>query len=414
MPQSFLLSESHGLERTAEPVAVTASFYPEELPDPSALELLDEQGASVPFQAADLFDAPTTGPKTRHSKHCRIYFLAEVPAHGQRKYKLEIRERADTVESEKPAAAATDLQVSSEKLALCVENRHLAVSLDPASGQIFSFKNKAARVTLDSPRTEGWDPDTFDPNRGWPRPFDWHSQPKVTFEQGPLFFQLYRVGTLKQYPEITLHMTYRLYAGVPYLWTNTVIEINEDVPLMCLRNEEFVFKDSHFTHLAWQESDGCVVTRPLEGLRPINRHGDIVKVHPETPWVGFAHPGKGHGIATLHLSSAHFNRQGGPLRLRDHSCYLIKAGALNGVYWVRPFIYWPQHTKRDQLLVAAAGSVYTDESAYCLAGTSDPQSPKDEEALYAQFSNAFSRLKHPLYAEVEDRLTEKIRGRREA
>jgi len=404
MPHSFLLTESHGLARNGEPVAVTASFYPEELAAHSARALLDDQGQPVPFQITDWSEAPSTGRKTRPSRHCCVHFLADLPPYGRRTYRLEVREK------EAPSDPATDLEVVGNGLALGVQNQRLAVSLDPTTGQLFSFTHRETGLTLDSPRTENWDPDSFDPNRGWPQPFDWHEQPKVTFEEGKILFQLYRVGTLREYPEITLHLTYRLYAGAPYLWVNTIIEINEDVPLLCLRSEEFVFKDAHFSHLVWQDSDGAVASRPLEELSPINRHGDLVKVCPETPWLGFAHPEKGYAVAALKLRYAHFNRFGRAVRLRDHSSYFVKAEPINGLYWTRPFIYWPQHTKRDQLLLATAGSVYMEETAYCLAAA--PESD-GAEALYAQFTDLHARLKHPVYAEVEDELTEGIREKRE-
>jgi hypothetical protein len=422
----FLITESHGLERRAEPVAVTASFYANELDDPDALVLLDEDDASVTIQISDVVRSPSTGLKTRESIHCRIHFLVDVPAYGRKKYRLEIGTKEKEPEPEEtngsPEVPSPDiatrgapltegLYIQGEGLALNLRNRYLSVSLDPATGQIFHFRNELAGVTLDSPRTENWDPDYFDPNRGWAKPFDWHAQPKVTFEHGPIFFQLYRSGMLREFPEITLHVTYRLYAGAPYLWARTIVEINEDVPLACLRSEEFVFKAAHFTHLAWQETDGRILSHPLKEMLPINRHGDLVKLAPRTPWVGFADPENGHAIATLQLDATHFNRRGRPVRTRDNSSYLIKAESIDGVYWVRPLIYWPQHTNRDQLLIATAGSIYENECAYCVAATNQTENEKEAAtALYAQFDKYVQRLRHPLYAEVEDEQSAAIRN----
>jgi hypothetical protein len=89
--QTFLLTESQGLDRAAEPVTVTASFYQEELADAGALRLTDHRGLVLPFQVTDFCEAPSAGPKTRASRHCRVHFLADLPAHGRRKYTLEIR-----------------------------------------------------------------------------------------------------------------------------------------------------------------------------------------------------------------------------------------------------------------------------------------------------------------------------------
>jgi hypothetical protein len=397
MSQSFLLTESHGLARKSEPVAVTASFYAEELPALSALAILDDQDKPVPFQVTDLCDAPSTGPRTRPSRHCRVHFLADLPPHGQRKYRLELREG-----KKEESPPHTDLQILGKGLSLGLENQHIGISLDPTTGQIFSLTHKESGIALDSPRTERWEPDSFDPNRGWPRPFDWHEQPKVTFEKGTVFFQLYRVGTLRAYPEISLHLTYRFYAGAPCLWVNTIIEINQDVPLSCLRNEEFVFRESHFTHLIWQESDGRILSRPLAGLPPVHRHGEVLKISPEAAWTGFADPQNGYAVAALKLRAASFNRFGRPVRLRNPASYCMKAGTVNGIYWSRPLIYWPQQAKRDQLLVATAGSVYAEESAYCLAAVPVRKSPADTDALYARFTDTFERLKYPIEAEMVD------------
>jgi hypothetical protein len=284
------------------------------------------------------------------------------------------------------------------------------LTLDPAGGQVYTLRSKAAGVTLDSPLTLHWNPDPYEPNRSWPHPFDWDPAPKVTFERGPVFFEMARSGTLKGLPEVLFHVTHRLYANAPYLWTRTLIEIVKDVPLSCLRSDEMAFKEAHFTHLLWQERGGRVVSRPLAELRPINKHGDVMKVGPETPWVGFAHPEKGYAVASLRLRAANVNRLGRPLRLRDYSTYLIKSESMKGLYWMRPLIYWPQHTKRDQLLVATAGSLYLEESAYYLAAAALSDSASTAERLSAEFTAAHDRLTHPIYAEAEDEQTEGIRG----
>jgi len=361
------------------------------------LVLLDDQDRPVPFQVTDLCDAPSTGPKTRPARHCRVHFLADLPPHGKRIYRWAFPEGQ---EAEPPPQ--TDLRILGKGLSLSLENQHIGLSLDPATGQIFSFTCKEAGLALDSPRTENWEPDSFDPNRGWPKPFDWHEQPKVTFEKGPVFFQLYRVGSLSAYPEITLHLTYRFYAAAPYLRVNTLIEINEDVPLACLRNEEFVFRESHFTYLVWQESDGRILSRPLAELPPVQRHGEALKVSAETAWTGFADPLNGYAVAALKLSSTSFNRFGRPVRLRNPAAYCMKAETVNGIYWSRPLIYWPQPAKRDKLLVATAGSVYAEESAYCLAAVPVRTAPPAPDALYARFTETFERLRYPVEAEEVD------------
>lgn len=411
--QHFLLTESRGLDRQAEPVSVTASFYPEELSGPGDLRLTDDQGKPVVFQVTDLSDAPSTGGRTRPSRHCRVHFFADLPAHGRRRYRLETLAGAPASVSGVQAAppAASELVVLGQGLSLRVENEHLAVTLDPTSGQIFTMTNKKAGVTLDSPRTVHWNPDYYDPNRGWPHPFDWSPPPKIAYERGPVFFELFRSGTLKEFPEILLHIRYRMYGSAPYLWVGTLVEILEDVPLVCLRNDEMVFRDVHFSHLAWQESSGRVVSRPLAELRPINKHGDLAKVSPETPWLCFAHCAQGHGVASLRLKAANFNRLGRPLRLRDHSSYFVRSESLQALYWVRPLLYWPYHTPRDQLLVATAGSLYAEENAYGVAAVAPSESAAETAPrLYGQFTEMHARLAHPIYAEVEDELTETIRS----
>lgn len=410
--QTFVVSESHGLDRVAEPVSVTASFYAEELPGPSALRLLDDRGAPVTVQVTDFSESPSTGQRTRPSRHGRVHFLADVPARARRRFRLDaVPARDGPAQDAQPGRSSpSGLSIKGEGLSVRVENENLTVTLDPASGQLLALGHKPSGVTLDSPRTVHWNPDFYDPNRGWPHPFDWNPPPKVTYERGPIFFELYRSGTLKEFPEITLHILYRLYAGASYLWVRTLVEVTADVPLVCLRNDEMVFKEDYFTHLAWQASDGRVSSRPLASLEPINRHGDVLKVGPETPWLAFAHLESGHAAATLRLRGMNFNRLGRPLRLRDHASYLVRSESLHGVYWVRPLIYWPYHAKRDQLLVATAGSCYLEENAYALAASA-PSGPEETASrLWGQFSNLRARLTHPLHADVEDELTEKIRA----
>ena len=402
----FILSEPNGLERTAEPVSVTASFYRNELPDISALQLLDEDGRPVTIQITDRIDVPSTGPRTRPSCHCQIHFLADLPADGRKEYRLKIGEgeerstsRDDPTKNHDASSTehpASDLQIVDERLNVRIENEHLFVILDPTSGHIYTLKNKTAGVSYESPRTGEWKPDVFDPNRGWPQPSEWDPPPKVTFEKGPVFFEMNRTGTLGEFPEITLHTTYRLYSRAQYLWVRNLIEINADVPLACLRSHEFIFKSVQFSHLAWQRPSGRIETRPLAEMEPLNRHGDLVKLRPEIPWVAFVQPEQGHAVGRLHIRAADFNRLGRPLRLRGHSLSVVNAEAVHGLYWIRPYIYWPHHTNRDQLLTATAGSLYEEE--YTIAFAAGPNT----SSLCSQFHNLYRRLRNPIFAEISE------------
>jgi hypothetical protein len=125
-------------------------------------------------------------------------------------------------------------------------------------------------------------------------------------------------------------------------------------------------------------------------------------VSAETAWTGFADPQNGYAVAALKLNSMSFNRLGRPVRLRCHAAYCMRAETVNGIYWSRPLIYWPQQAKRDKLLVATAGSVYAEESAYCLAAVPARTAPPDPDALYAQFTETCERLRYPIEAEMVD------------
>lgn len=402
---SFLVSETSGLPRQAEPVAVTAGFYREDFPDPRFLELLDEDGQPVNFQVADLHSAPSTGPKTRPARHCCVHFLADLPVGGQRKYELKIQDTGaayhSTVADTGPKnLLCTDLKIAGKGLSLCIENRYLVILLDPGSGRIYSVRNKSAGVTFTSPATPQWNTRRLDPNRECPALFSWDTPPKVTFERGPIFFELNRSGSPRCFPEMIVHLTYRVYAQSPWLWVRTIVEILEDVPLACLRHDELAFREKSFTHFAWSSGAQQAKARLLEDLPAGSSASHLARVGAAPPWTGFFHPEQGYGVARLHLSSMNLNRLGRPLRILDPSIHLMRSQELRSLYWVRPFIDSP---RQDQLIVATEGSLYAEEGAihFPAVPSPAPDATHNAQQLYEQLHGTWAQLKHPLEVERE-------------
>jgi alpha-mannosidase len=238
------------------------------------VSLTDANGTSVPLQH-------TRSLTTMSSNRARLVFRADVPPLGYRVYTL--RDGASGGES--PAAAETTL-----------ENEHVLLELDPATGRIARLVHRASGADLAAPSarhavvvedlsdTWGHDVTAYDAELG---EFECTSVQLV--EDGPVR-SIVRVES--RYGDSVLREDYALSAGAHHVDVNVVLDWHEQLKLLKLRYPTSV------------EAARVTLETPYGHLeRPANGHED-----PGQSWVDVS--GSGRGLAVLNDAKSGYDVRG--------------------------------------------------------------------------------------------------------
>lgn len=275
--QSFLVTETAGLERVAEPTEVVIACRADQLVDPyREFRLARVAGGrlvEVPSQVLSVARRPG-------ELRCRLHFRADVPAGRESVYLLFYGH----IGAELPGYPS-DLKVHGEGYAIDIENQHYLARLSRQMGQL-------ERLTYR--REHGQELFAGGPGHGEPPGIDWahdyatagHFQklritnwsrcPNFEVKRGPLCVEVRRWG----FPHSPLHpvftpsrvhmdVTYTFFADQPWFFKRSEMTVVKDLSIAALRDDEWVFSGFTFTDPLWLDEEGQVHEGPLpEGEHP--------------------------------------------------------------------------------------------------------------------------------------------------
>jgi hypothetical protein len=297
-------------------------------------------------------------------------------------------------------AYPTDLVVSGKGPAWTIENSRLKVELrkeDPVKPEIlhdvFGDCGQIAVVTLkakpetpisNKDHTLHWNPGILIPERGWSNAHAWDPPEHYEVEKGPIFVEVRRRGALPYVPEVELTITYRFFAGRDYVWYGAVLRVKDDVGVVSLRTNELVFDEGFFTRLAW-EDEGKIHDEALGGFKAVNKHGDILRLRPDVPFLAVYDPAKGLGTATINLNYAAIDPRGRIPDKYDQAFFVVKGEGLIGsgglLFWFRSFFNFAPEWDRRQRFILPAGYICAEQSLFHFFEAGGPAPVKDVAAL---------------------------------
>ena len=359
------------------PVDVTFSLFAERCKNPEKeIRLILKTGSTekeIPFQLSglSLWTKDTDGSKSLATLNGMITFFDDAPGNEDAEYLLLYGN---------PAASApsypTDLSVSGAGPAWTIENSKMIVKLHK-SGQISAVTLKAKPDVPIAPDTGimHWNPGIFIPTRYWAHSFAWDPPEIYELKKGPIFVEITRSGIFPRIPEVHLSITYRIFSCRAYVESGTVMRVLDDIGVVALRNDEFVFDAGFFSYIAW-DKNGVTVIKRLENYKPVNRHGDILRISDTAPFITMFNPSSGVGAASVRISQANIGPNGGPPVLFDNATY-ISSGGHELQYWFRPLIYFHVDWDRKQLITVPEGSTYSERNLY-LFFEAEPDGQVDE------------------------------------
>lgn len=399
----YVLSETHGVARTREPVEITLS-----VPlgiggvSPNDIRVVrmesESHGALVPFQLLGEVTAEhipaEKGETPVSARSVNVVFFVDCPAKGTVKHNLFWgRSMDDEVHPELAVAeGVTDgLRVAGEAPGLTIENEFYRVQLDPKSGAIFRARLAGRPESEDLfyrsiPIHFGVD--VWSPPKNWDHDYDWQSPPNQKLDRGPLVTRYHRWGPLRHYRDVIVSITYTFYAYTPFIHVSSTMHFTENRSVRAVRMGEIVVAHSHtalpnekdadgkspdlLTHYAWPDLKGFTQTVEIDANRDSGGAANLPGVVPgalgildrDVPWVAGYHAEKNFGIATLRKSQFAGNTLGGAAP-QSAPCTYVSNYGWGFTYWSRPMVYPPgaRGTPEDQNTGLAAGTFFgVDES----------------------------------------------------
>ncbi|MCE5231540.1 hypothetical protein LLG95_18330 [bacterium] len=273
----------------------------------------------------------------------------------------------------------TDLKVSGKGPHWTIENSLIKVQLREAdkeksknihnrfgnSGQIASVRiNSRPNAPVTNPyRSIHWNPGVLIPKRGWVHAYAWDPPKEFEIEQGPIFVEVRRRGPLPLIPEVEVGITYRFFKERSFIQVGTRTEVTKNVGTASLRNNCCVFGEKVFSHMAWEQF-GEVHKEEIAKYKPVNRHGDLVRLKPDTPWFAVWHPETKIGAATVFVSEDNVGPSGSEVTQFDHAFYFTHNSNDKLIYWFRPQVYFLIDWDRKQLVNVPKSSVYAEQNYY--------------------------------------------------
>jgi hypothetical protein len=256
----------------------------------------------------------------------------------------------------------TDLKVTGKGLAKVIENSHYKAVLHEKSGMLHEITEKTKNIKLEHKlETNGalhWNPDAYSPPHAWVHCSDWEN-PRYSEETGPIFYSLRREAPLPYLKDIVISVTYYFYAGSPFIFSESVMEVKKDMFLKAIRSAEVVFNKAVFEKVAYKTFSGKVNTIDLATSKMHPAHVAVLRY--DTPWITLFSDQKGIGFANLYLDLAFPNIHGGSASLQQPYLY-IQHGPW--YYISRAFVYSFGSNNQTRMLPVKAGSLYYDRIAW--------------------------------------------------
>jgi hypothetical protein len=237
------------------------------------------------------------------------------------------------------------------------------------SGQIASvtLRSKPDVPITNKDRTLHWNPGILIPERGWSNAHAWDPPAEFELDAGPMFVEVTRRGPLPLIPEVELAISYRFFSGRDYVWYGASLTVLQDLGVVSLRTNELVFDQGFFSRIGWS-AERRIRDRPLSDFSPANKHGDILRLPPDVPFVAVYDRAKGIGLATVNIDSAAVDRWGGNPGFYDHAFFVVNGTATIGsgglLFWFRSFLNYAPEWDRRERLIMSAGTVISEQSLY--------------------------------------------------
>ncbi len=267
------LDETAGIERSGEPVDLVVSFWAEQMTDVQRevrVARWDEESGMLNGVPSQIYGSVRQGRELL----CHLVFLADVPAHGRATYLIFYGNPCAELPDYK-----TDLRTKGEGFGLDIESHHYIAHLSRQMGQLERLTYKQAHglelfaggVGHGEPPNIDWAHDYLASN-GFQkfRVTNWASCPNYEVIQGPLCVKVHRWG----FPHSPVHplftpsrmhitVTYTFYAGLPYFFKESSMDVVKDFDMVYLRDDEWVFSGYSFTDTVWMGSDGVLHEGPV-------------------------------------------------------------------------------------------------------------------------------------------------------
>ena len=411
----IVLTERDAATAGRLPVDVTFSMFAADIGDPAKeirLVLKTPAGEKeVPFQLSRVaaWEGDTDGVKSRPTVSGMITFFDAAEGSGPAEYALLYGNPA----AQAPVYA-TDLRVSGESPAWVIENAKMTVRLhgrNPNNGDVAKAvrpitaggwkvqpahntnfdSGQIARVDLKSRPSwplapysgvMHWEPGIFIPTRGWLHVFEWDPPPVCEIEKGPLFVEIRRSGAFPKVPEVKASVVYRIFTNRAYIESGTRIDVLETVGVVSIRNNDMVFDNLTFSHMAFP-LDGQPVIRDLNDYPRVSVNGDVLRLDDDIPYFALLNPAEKIGVGTVKDMYANVGPDGTPPTLFDNSFYLSNNGREGLMFFFRPLVYYNIGFDRKQLIRVPKGTVYAERNLFLFFEANDAQPLKDVLALNA-------------------------------
>ena len=128
-------------------------------------------------------------------------------------------------------------------------------------------------------------------------------------------------------------------------------------------------------------TEGKLVDRALDDMKPYNKHGDVLRLEPDLPFLTFYNSETGVGAATVRLDEVNVGPLAGPVTNFDHATYVSTGHDVEPfIYWFRPQNYFNMDWDRTQLIGVPAGTTYGERNLYVFY---DVEASKGTEGLQA-------------------------------
>lgn len=364
----------------ALPTDVTFAIFADQIDDPEReIRIVRKTGSEleeVPFQLWNVtrWDQDTDGERSKATVAGTVTFFDESGPGERAEYLLLYGN--DT--ASRPSYD-TDLSVSGEAPELVIGNSVMTVDLH-SSGQLAAVNPAGSSGTIDTPRgLLHWNPGVFIPTRYWAHAWDWDPPQMVELESGPIFVMLKRSGTMPEFPELSVSITYRVFTGRPYVESATRLHLTKDLGVVALRNDQLIFDPMMFDQLAWLDENNEEIVANFSDYETVNSHGDILRLDSDVGYLAFFNTDRKLGAATVRLEAMNSGPQGEPPVLFDHATYIAEAGELT--YWFRPLVYFHVDWSREKLIPVPEGSIYSEKNLYLFF------TPESEEEAVSELNH---------------------------
>lgn len=406
----YVLRETKGLARDQEPVELTLTTNNSDTAswrEHIRVVRLTEagQGTLTPHQIIGEVTAGGVEQRDGNTPHTaasiNIVFLADCAASQTVTYRLFWGYPDGAAETTDLPSATLEggLQVSGEAPGLTISNEYYRMTLDPKSGAIQrilpSNQDESSELFYRNIPIH-FGVDIWSPPQSWDHDYDWPVPPNQKVEGGPLALRYHRWGSMHNYTDVEVSITYTFYAHNPHVHVSSTMRLTQDRSAHAIRMGEVVVSHSKrppenpdptkeespeiFTHYAWPLSDGGTQVRRINeyrnelGQATVEGHvpGGLGVLDRDQWWIAAYNQDKGFGLATLRKNQFAGNYLGGVTPQATPCTYLGQYG-WGFVYWSRPMVY-PLGTSGSPLdlnTAVSAGTIFGTEEALLLFKPTD-------------------------------------------